>query len=159
MELEEILAELVRWERFFDSGGTAREDLLALDSPDVRIGLSNAGILSSRFICQFKIGRLDVDCTCIATGEEDDDREDVSRWPDALATVRLAILLVNAEREGLDWLPNDPQATLRVESDDTGVSFRVRDAWGEICADEESWDGLLRLLSRPPEDGASRIWV
>ena len=158
MELEEILAELVRWERFFDSGGTAREDLLALDSPDARIGLSGAGFILVRFICRFAVGRLTFDCTCVARGADDGGAEPF-RWADALATVRLAVLLVHAERAGREWLPNDPQAGVLVASDESGVSFRVSNGRGEICASEEGWEGLLRILDRPPEGGGSQIWV
>lgn len=157
MELEEIFAELVRWERFFDGDETAREDLLALDSPEARIGLSGAGMLSTRFICRFEVGRVAFDCECVTSGEGGGE-EDSPRWEDALATVRLAILLVRAERDGRDWLPNDPRASVRVESDDLGVSFGVRNAAGEVCASEAGWDGLLRILDQVPEGGESLIW-
>ncbi len=158
MEDEEFFAALGRWERFFDSGGTAREDLLALDSPDARIGLSRAGVVLTRFICRFEIGRLTFDCTCV-TGGADDGEEEPSRWEDALATVRLAILLAHSERTGREWLPNDPQASVLVASDETGVSFRVSNGRGEVCASEEGWDGLLRILERPPEGNGPQIWV
>ena len=154
----EILAELVRWERFFASGGTASEDLLALDSPDARIGLSGSGVVSTRFICQFEVGRLAFDCTCV-TGGWDAGGDESPRRSDALATVRLAILLVCAERERREWFANDPRATVRVESDETGASFSVRNADGEVCVSEVGWDGLLRLLDWPPENGETRIWV
>ena len=156
---EEILADLDRWERFFDSEGAADDGLAMRETSQVRIGFSRAGILSMRFACQFEIGRLTVDCENEICALESVDEDDGGRWLDALATVRMAILLLRAELDGRLWLPNDPQATVRVQSDETGVSFSVRNAAGEVCSSEESWDGLLHMLDRPPENGKYQIWA
>ena len=154
---EVILADLVRWKRFFDSEGTADDGLSVRETSQVRIGFSRTGFLSARFVCQFEIGRLTVDCENEIRALEFEGED--GGCQDALATVRMANLLLRAELDGRAWLPNDPQATVRVESDETGVSFCVRNAAGETCASEEGWDGLLRILDRLPEDGESQIWA
>ena len=154
---EGILADLLRWERYFDSEGTSDDGLVAHETSQVQIGFSRTGILSTRFACRFEIGRLTVDCENEIRALEFEGED--GGCQDALATVRMAILLLRAELDGRAWLPNDPQATVRVESDETGVSFDVRNAAGEVCASEEGWDGLLRILDRLPENGESQIWA
>ena len=155
---EELLADLVRWERFFDAAGAESDVIPARDEDDVRLGLSGSGVLLTRFVCRFGLGRLEVDCENVIAAGETDGRDD-PRWLDALATVRLAILLVRAELDGTDWLPDDPEATVRVRADEEGASFAVVDAGGEVRAAEEGWDGLIRILERPPEDGMVVIRV
>lgn len=154
-----LLQYLIRWERLFERGIVAAYGLSGREEPGVKIGLYEAGFLSTRFICSFALGRLTVDCECLATvdiaGETDEPR-----WLDALATVRLAILLLRGELGEDEWLPNDPEATVRVHATPRGVSFEVFDGQGKACLLENGWDGLLRLLEqRTANDGFTMLRV
>ena len=118
------------------------------------------GLQSRFFAFEWRGERLEIDFDLpyarVLSGEGVQTEDDANIG----AAIRLAILLLVADREGR--LLSDGEATLSVFADDQGMGYVISDSEGEILDSGDDWEPLVARLGATVADddggGLQIIW-